>query len=269
MIFEKPSNRTRHSTEMAVVQLGGHPVYTRGEEVGLDVRESVEDVVRVMAGYHAVIAARVFDHRMLERMAILDVVPVLNLLSDVAHPLQSIADVLTMRREFGALAGRSVAWIGDFNNVARSLFEASAMCGMHLRCASPDGFGPTADDAARCEALGAASVTVTTDPREAARGASAVHADTFVSMGQEADHERRLRTFAAYRVDERVMSEAASDAIFMHCLPAHRGEEVTADVIDGPRSRVIVQSHMRLAAARGVLAFIARPPLPTATGGAR
>jgi ornithine carbamoyltransferase len=269
MIFEKPSNRTRHSTEMAVVQLGGHPVYTRGEEVGLDVRESVEDVVRVMAGYHAVIAARVFDHRMLERMATLDVVPVLNLLSDVAHPLQSIADVLTMRREFGALAGRTVAWIGDFNNVARSLFEASAMCGMHLRCASPDGYGPTATDVARCESLGAASVVVTADPREAARGASAVHADTFVSMGQEADHERRLRTFAAYRVDESVMSEAARDAIFMHCLPAHRGEEVTADVIDGPRSRVFVQSHMRLAAARGVLAFLARPPIPTATGGVR
>lgn len=269
MIFEKPSNRTRHSTEMAVVQLGGHPVYTRGEEVGLDVRESVEDVVRVMAGYHAVIAARVFDHRMLERMAALDVVPILNLLSDASHPLQSVADVLTMRREFGALAGRTVAWIGDFNNVARSLFEAASLCGMHLRCASPAGFGPTAEDVARCEASGAASITVTTNPREAARGACAVHADTFVSMGQEADYEQRVRTFAAFRVDAAVMAEAASDAIFMHCLPAHRGEEVTSDVIDGPRSRVIMQSHMRLAAARGVLAMLVTDRTTTTSGGVR
>lgn len=257
LIFEKPSNRTRHSTEIAVVQLGGHPVYTRGEEVGLDVRESVEDVVAVLAGYHAIVAARVFDHSVLERMAALDVVPILNLLSDKAHPLQSIADILTMRREFGALSGRTVAWVGDFNNVARSLFEAAALCGMHLRCGSPQGYGPTAADVARCEALGAASVTVTSDPHEAARGACAVHADTFVSMGQEDDSAQRMKVFADYRIDARVMATAAADAIFMHCLPAHRGEEVTADVIDGPRSRVIVQAHMRLHAARGALAVLA------------
>src|SRR3954466_13380272 len=144
LIFEKPSNRTRQSMEMAVVQLGGHPVYTREEEVGFDVREPVEDVTKIMAGYHACLAARVFRHEVLERMASVSTVPVLNLLSDRSHPLQALADVLTMRQVLGPLAGRTVAWVGDWNNVARSLVEAAALAGMHVRIGGPPRYAPPA-----------------------------------------------------------------------------------------------------------------------------
>ncbi|NCZ56527.1 MAG: ornithine carbamoyltransferase, partial [Acidimicrobiia bacterium] len=149
MIFEKPSNRTRQSMEMAVVQLGGHPVFTRGEEVGFDVRESVEDITQILAGYHAILAARVLDHAVLERMAATDSVPVVNMLSDYSHPLQSLADVLTMREEFGSLKGRTVAWVGDYNNVARSLSEACALEGAHVRLGCPLGYGASDDELSR------------------------------------------------------------------------------------------------------------------------
>lgn len=256
LIFEKPSNRTRQSMEMAVVQLGGHPIFTRGEEVGFDVRESVEDITRIMAGYHAMIAARVIDHGVLERMASLDDVPIINMLSDKSHPLQSVADVLTMREELGSLSGLTVAWIGDYNNVARSLAEACALEGMHLRLGCPDGYGADGEELGRIASLGAASVEQFDSAEAAAEGAHAVHTDVFVSMGQEADTERRLRDFAAFQVDEKVMAAADPNAIFMHCLPAHRGVEVAADVIDGPASRVVRQAHNRMHAARGVLAFL-------------
>jgi len=239
-----------------VVQLGGHPIFTRGEEVGFDVRESVEDITRILAGYHAMIAARVFDHTVLERMASLNDVPIINMLSDKSHPLQSVADVLTMREEFGSLNGKTVAWIGDYNNVARSLAEACALEGAHIRFGCPKGYGASDIELKRIEALGAASVVQVASATDAADGANAVHTDVFVSMGQEAETERRLRDFAAFQVDENVMAAADRDAIFMHCLPAHRGVEVAADVIDGPASRVVRQAHNRMHAARGVLAFL-------------
>ena len=256
LIFEKPSNRTRQSMEMAVVQLGGHPIFTRGEEVGFDVRESVEDITRIMAGYHAMIAARVFNHAVLERMASIDSVPIINMLSDVSHPLQSLADVLTMREEFGSLKGKTVAWIGDYNNVARSLAEACALEGMHLRLASPRGYGASDNELARIAALGAASVEAFDEAQAAAVDAHAVHTDVFVSMGQEADTEQRLKDFADFQVNESMMAVADRSAIFMHCLPAHRGVEVAAEVIDGPASRVERQAHNRMHAARGLLAFL-------------
>lgn len=140
LIFEKPSNRTRHSTEMAVVQLGGHPIYTRGEEIGFDTREPVEDVARIMSGYHGLIAARVFEHSIVERLAASASVPVVNMLSEASHPLQALADVLTMREEFGDLVGRTVSYVGDYNNVSRSLAEASVMLGMNVRLGCPAGF---------------------------------------------------------------------------------------------------------------------------------
>ncbi len=260
LVFEKPSNRTRHSMEMAVVQLGGHPVYTRGDEVGFDVREPVEDIARILAGYHGIVAARVFDHGVLERMVSAigaTEVPVVNMLSDRSHPLQAFADALTMRQSFGPLAGRTVAWIGDYNNVARSLGEIAALSGMHVRLACPDGFGPTDAELERIVLLGAASVVRSDRPVDAADGADAVHTDTWVSMGQEADKAERIRIFESYRVDQDVMAMAAPGAVFMHCLPAYRGLEVTADVIDGPTSRVIEQGHNRLHAARALLAFLA------------
>jgi ornithine carbamoyltransferase len=256
LVFEKPSTRTRHSMEMAVVQLGGHPIFTRAEEVGFDDRETVEDITRIMCGYHGVLAARVFDHGVLARMATVASVPVVNMLSDRSHPLQALADVLTMRAELGPLAGRTVAWVGDWNNVARSLAEACALEGMAIRVGSPVGYGPTAAEVARIAALGAASVTAVETAVEAARGAVAVHTDVFVSMGQEAESSERLRRFADHRVTERVMAAADPAAIFMHCLPAHRGVEVDAAVIDGPRSRVVPQAHHRMHAARGLLAHL-------------
>lgn len=256
LIFEKPSNRTRHSTEMAVVQLGGHPVYTRGEEIGLDVREPVEDVTRILAGYHAVITARVFDHTVLERMRTVSPIPVVNLLSDRSHPLQAVADLLAMRAELGDLAGRTVAWVGDTNNVAHSLAQACVMSGAHVRLACPEGFAPSPSQVQRWAACGTGTVSVTDDPYAAVSGADAVHTDTWVSMGQETEKQQRLAAFAGFCVTEALMAQAAPGACFYHCLPAYRGLEVAASVIDGPRSRVITQGHRRLDAARAVLAFL-------------
>ncbi|MEY2957796.1 MAG: ornithine carbamoyltransferase [Actinomycetota bacterium] len=257
LVFEKPSNRTRHSMEMAVVQLGGHPVYTRGEEVGFDTREPVEDIARIMSGYHGVIAARVYSHQVVERLAAAADVPVVNMLSDRSHPLQAFADALTMEQQFGDLAGLTVAYVGDYNNVARSLAEISSMLGMHVRLGCPAGFDADRDELERFSALGAPSVVQVSDPMDAVAGAHAVHTDTWVSMGQEDDKEARRQAFAGFTVDDRMMALADPAAVFMHCLPAYRGFEVTASVIDGPRSVVVQQGHNRMHSARGILAFLA------------
>jgi ornithine carbamoyltransferase len=256
LIFEKPSNRTRQSTEVAVVQLGGHPVYTRGKEVDFDVRESVEDVTRIMAGYHVLLAARVFTHSTVERMATVSTVPVVNLLSDRSHPLQALADVLTMQQSIGPLGRRTVAWLGDYNNVARSLGEASAMLGMHVRFGCPPGYGPDELELRRLGHLGAATAVAFPRPDEAVIGADAVHTDVWTSMGQEEERVARQDAFAGWTVTDELMANAGRHALFFHCLPAHRGEEVSASVIDGPRSRVIEQGHNRLHSARGLLAFL-------------
>ena len=256
LIFEKPSNRTRHSMEMAVVQLGGHPVYTRGEEVGFDVRESVEDISHVMSGYHAMLCARVFDHRVLERMSTSASIPVVNMLSDVAHPLQAVADVLTMQQHFGALAGKTVAYVGDFNNVARSLCQASAMLGMHIRIGCPSGYSASNVDLDQFRTLGAASVNQYDSLETAVKGAHAVHTDTWTSMGQESESKIREAAFIGFEVTEQTMSLAAPGFVFMHCLPAHRGQEVSEQVIDGKSSLIYQQAHNRMHAARAVLAFL-------------
>ena len=256
LIFEKPSNRTRHSMEMEVVQLGGHPVYTRGEEVGLDVRESVEDISQVMSGYHAMLCARVFDHRVLDRMSASSSVPVVNMLSDAAHPLQAVADVLTMQQHLGTLAGKTVAYVGDFNNVARSLCHASAMLGMHIRIGCPAGYSANESDVDQFRTLGAASVNQYDTLETAVEGAHAVHTDTWTSMGQESESKVREAAFIGFEVTEKTMELAASGAVFMHCLPAHRGQEVSEQVIDGPNSLIYRQAHNRMHAARAVLAFL-------------
>jgi ornithine carbamoyltransferase len=252
LLFSKPSLRTRHSAEMGVVQLGGHPISVRPDEVGVNERETPSDIARVLAGYHALLGARVFAHADLEAMAAPDALPVVNLLSDAAHPCQAVTDLLTMRQRFGSLAERTVAYIGDFNNVARSLCRAAALSGMTIRIGAPAGYQPTQHEVDRLVALGAAGVTVVDRPHEAAKAADAVHTDVWTSMGFEAEAGERASTFAGFMVDGSVMAAAAEGAVFMHCLPAHRGEEVSGDVIDGPASIVLAQAHNRMHAFRAL-----------------
>jgi ornithine carbamoyltransferase len=256
LIFEKPSNRTRQSMEIAVAELGGHPVYTRGDEVGFDTREPVEDVTRVMAGYHAVLAARVFEHTVVERMAAVSAVPVVNMLSDAAHPLQGLTDVLTMQQVHGPLGGRVVAFVGDYNNVARSLTEACVLLGANVALGCPVGYAAPEEELERLNVLGTGTVRQSHRPADAVAGAIAVHTDTWTSMGQESEKELRKQAFEGFRVDDALMAAAAPGAGFYHCLPAYRGVEVDASVIDGPSSRVIQQAHNRLHSARGLLAFL-------------
>jgi ornithine carbamoyltransferase len=255
LLFEKPSARTRNATEMAVVQLGGHPVTLRGDEVGLDVRESVEDVTRTLAGYHRVLCARVYDHSKLERMAALDMIPVVNLLSDHSHPIQTLADLLTIRQHFGSLAELTVAWIGDWSNVARSLAEGAARCGMRFRCAAPHGYGPSEVELDRLATLGVV-VDVTDRPHQAVDAADVVSTDAWYSMGQEDEKALRRKAFEGFTVDASVMSAAAAHAVFLHCLPAHRGDEATDDVLDGPQSLIWQQAANRMHTARGLIAFL-------------
>ena len=258
LLFEKPSARTRNSMEMAVVGLGGHPVAIRDQEVGLDGRETVEDVTRTLCCYHAAIGARVFEHAKLERMAAVSSVPVVNMLSDDAHPLQALADLLTLAQEFGgvdALAGRRIAYVGDGNNVARSLALAAGAVGMEVRIAAPAGYEMSTTDLARMAAAGV-EPTCTHDPTEAVEGVDAVYTDVWASMGQEAEASARREAFTGFTVDAALMVGAADGAVFMHCLPAHRGEEVSSEVLEGPASRVWPQATNRMHAARGALTWL-------------
>ncbi|HEX2764287.1 MAG TPA: ornithine carbamoyltransferase [Allosphingosinicella sp.] len=247
LVFQKPSARTRNSMEMATVQLGGHPVYIQKDEVGLGVRETAEDVARTLACYHEIVAARVMDHRDLEAMAAVSPKPVLNMLSDRAHPLQALADLLTVKQLRGRIEGARIAYVGDGdNNVCRSLAEACALAGAELSIASPDGYGLSdAPDGVR----------QLVDPAEAVEGADIVYTDVWVSMGQDEEAEARRNAFAAYRVDEALMARSNA-ARFLHCLPARRGEEVSAEVIDDPASAVWRQAENRMHTARGALAWL-------------
>lgn len=259
LVFEKPSLRTRSSMEMAVVALGGHPVTIRDDEIGLGVRETIADVTRTLAGYHAVLAARVFEHAKLEQMAACEVVPVVNMLSDDAHPLQALADLLTIRQHFGAESGLAVAYVGDANNVCRSLALAAGMLGMEVRIASPPGYGLDDDDARRLAAAGV-HPELHADPAAAVEGADVVYTDVWTSMGQEDEAAVRRAAFAGFTVDATLLGCASPTAVFLHCLPAHRGEEVSAEVVDGPQSLVWQQAANRMHAARGLLAWLAGAP---------
>jgi ornithine carbamoyltransferase len=254
LIFEKPSARTRNATEMAVVQLGGHPLSMRQEEVGLDVRETAEDVARTLACYHAAICARVFDHRHLERMAAVADVPVVNLLSDYAHPCQAVADLLTLKAAHGHLDGLTVAYVGDWNNVARSLGLALALSGATFRLGCPPGYGPSDADLEHLS-----QPEVFDRPDAAVKGVDAVYTDVWTSMGQEGQAEARRLAFEGWTVTPQLMSQADEHAVFLHCLPAHRGEEVDGAVLEGPASRVWAQAANRLHAARGVLSWLLGP----------
>jgi len=243
LYFEKPSARTRNSMELAAAQLGGHPVYLQPAELGIGSRESVEDVTRTLACYHAIIAARVFGHSLLEQMAAVNAAPVLNMLSGSDHPLQALADLLTIQQLLGRIEGAKVAFVGAANNVARSLAEGCALLGADFVIASPEGYGFTDD-----------SISQVVDPAEAVDGADIIYADVWVSMGDE-HCEEKLAALAPYQVNEALMA-GAPKAHFLHCLPAHRGEEVTTGVIDGPRSAVWRQAANRMHSARGAMLWM-------------
>ena len=248
LVFEKPSARTRNSTEMAAVQLGAHPIYIQKDEVGVGSRESAEDVARTLACYHAIIAARVMDHRNLVAMAKATGTPFLNLLSDTDHPLQAPADLLTVKQLLGRLEGARIAYVGDAdNNVARSLAQACVLVGAELTLASPNAY------ALREPPYGVRHVT---DPAEAVSGAQIVYTDVWVSMGQDEETAARTAALAPYQVNEALMARAEG-AFFLHCLPARRGEEVTAGVIESGQSAVWKQAENRMHTARGALAWLA------------
>jgi ornithine carbamoyltransferase len=259
LVFEKPSLRTRVSFDVGMRELGGDCIYISPAEVGLGTREPVEDVARVLSRYVDCIAARTFAHETVEGLARWAEVPVINALSAGEHPCQALADLLTIQEHKDWLKGRSLAYIGDGNNVARSLCLAAGKMGMDFRFAAPEGYDMPPETVARGQELAKASggsVACVRDPAVAADGADVVYTDVWASMGQEEEAARRRQGFAGYQVDAKLMSAAATDAIFMHDLPAHRGEEVSAEVIEGAQSVVFDQAENRMHAQKGALALV-------------
>jgi ornithine carbamoyltransferase len=254
--FTKPSTRTRVSFEAAVARLGGHPIFAGPDQLQLGRGEPIADTARVISRYCAAIVIRTHAHADVEEFAWWSSVPVVNALTDTHHPCQALADLLTLQEHFGTLAGLQVAYVGDGNNVAHSLIEACVLSGAHVRLACPEGYRPNADVIAWATAVATetgGSVRVLDDPAEAVAGAHAVYTDVFVSMGEEDVREAKLAVLGRYQVDETLMARARPDAVFMHCLPAHRGEEVTESVLEGPQSVVFDQAENRLHTAAAVL----------------
>ena len=257
LLFEKPSLRTRVSFEAAMAQLGGHAVFLPGKDVGLGVRETVADFSRVMSQYVDALAVRTFAQETVDEIARHATIPVINALSDSAHPCQAMADLLTMLENFGTLDGLKLAFVGDGNNVARSLALACALFGVKFVLACPPAYDFPPDFKTRYhEAFPGANLTVEHDPAIAVKNADAVYTDVWASMGQEAEAEARRAVFAPYQVTQSLMDRAHSEAIFLHCLPAHRGEEVTDEVLDSPRSLVISQAGNRLHFQKALLLWL-------------
>lgn len=253
LFFQKPSTRTRVSTELASAQLGAIPVVLGQQEVGFGSREAVKDVAAVLDRYLDVIAMRVFKHADLVEVAEHAQAPVINLLSDVEHPCQALADLQTIAEE-RPMAGTTIAYVGDGNNVLHSLMVGAAMMEMNVRIATPDGYEPDPEYVTKAESFG--DVLITNDAEEAVRGADVVYTDVWASMGQEEEAEERSRLFSPYRVDLALFEQAAEDAIFLHCLPAHRGSEVTDAVLDHVRSRVLDQAENRLHTFKALLLHV-------------
>jgi ornithine carbamoyltransferase len=252
MVFQKPSNRTRVSFEVGMYHLGGHALPLSPQEIQMGQRETPSDTGRVLDRYIDAIMARTFSHREIEELAAAAEVPVINGLSDLHHPCQALADLLTVREEFGGLEGVKISYVGDGNNVANSLALGCALISAELTIAHPPGHAPDPGVTKLAAASGVAP-TLTEDPQEGVAGARVVYTDVWASMGQEAEAQERKKEFTPYQVNKELMSLAAPDAIFLHCLPAHRGEEVTAGVIDGLRSRVFDQAENRLHAQKALL----------------
>lgn len=259
MLFEKPSLRTRTTFEVGIHQLGGQAIYLGKDEVKLGVREPVADVARNLERWVDMIVVRTFAHATVLELAEHASVPVINALSDHEHPCQALADMLTIEEQLGGLRGATLAYIGDGNNVAHSLLHAGAALGLNVRIATPPGYEPDREvvaAATRRSLSTGSTISVTNDPAEAVNGAQAVYTDVWTSMGSEAESARRLVTFDGYRVDEALMAGAAPGALFMHCLPAHRGEEVSAAVIDGRASVVFDQAENRLHAQKALMTLL-------------
>jgi ornithine carbamoyltransferase len=269
LMFEKPSLRTRVSFEAAIAHLGGNAIFLRGGDVGLGSRESLADFARVISQYVDALAVRTFAHATIEELARHATVPVINALSDAAHPCQALADLLTIRVSLGGLEGVKLVFVGDGNNVARSLALASALMGVDFVLACPLGYAFPPEFRDRFDAkFPEVPLRIEHDPRRAVAGAEVVYTDVWASMGQEGESAERQRVFEPFRVDDALMSLAGPDAIFLHCLPARRGEEVTSDVLDGPRSRVIPQAANRLHLQKALLVWLLLGT-PRGGGGAR
>ncbi|MBI3158357.1 MAG: ornithine carbamoyltransferase [Chloroflexi bacterium] len=256
MVFQKPSLRTRVSFDMAMRHLGGDALYLSPAEIGLGQRESIADVARVLSGYVDAIMARVFDHAHVLQLAEWAGVPVINGLSDYNHPCQGMADALTIQEEFGALKGINVTYIGDGNNVAVSLMHICAKLGANFTIANPAGYAivPGAVDLAKQFAAESGSaLTFIEDPHAAVKNVDVIYTDTWTSMGQEEEARKREAVFPPYQVNPQLVSEASKRAIVLHCLPAHRGQEITDEVADGPHSRLFPQAHNRLHAQKAIL----------------
>jgi ornithine carbamoyltransferase len=257
LLFEKPSTRTRVSFEVAIHELGGRPVTLSSRDTQIARGEPVEDTARVLGRYVHQIVARTFEHRTLEVLAARSGLPVTNALSDRSHPCQVLADLLTARDRFGRLEGIRFAWIGDGNNMAYSFIEAAMRLPIALALACPTGYEPDRDLLQSARAAGA-QVTLTSDPAEAAAGAHVLMTDVWASMGQEDEAERRRQAFRGYCVDAALLKRARAEAIVLHCLPAHRGEEIAAEVIDGPQSAVFDQAEARLHVQKAILERLAQ-----------
>ncbi len=257
MIFQKPSLRTRVSFDMAMRHMGGDALYLSPNEIGLGKRESIADVARVMSGYVHALMARVFDHAHVLELARWSSIPVINGLSDYNHPCQAMADALTIQERFGRVKGLNVAYVGDANNVAVSLFHVSVKLGWNFTIANPEGYdmNPKAVEIGKKIAAETGSkVAFLRDPHEAVRGAHVIYTDTWTSMGQEEEAAKREAVFPPYQVNAQLVSEADKDVIVMHCLPAHRNHELTDEVADGPHSVIFPQAHNRLHAQKAILA---------------
>ena len=259
LLFEKASMRTRVSFEVAMTQLGGNTVYLSKDDVNLGQREPIKDGARVLSRYVDAIAARVYAHATVEELAAYSTVPVINALSDAAHPCQALADAMTIEERFNDPAAGRVAYIGDANNVARSLATVCAKLGWDFTIACPPGYGFAEELLQRLRETAADSgsdIRVTDSPREAAEGARVLYTDVWTSMGQEGEAEQRRRDFAGFCIDEALVARAADDAVVLHCLPAHRGDEITDAVVEGPHSAVFDQAENRLHAERALLKML-------------
>jgi ornithine carbamoyltransferase len=259
LIFEKPSTRTRVSFEVAVSQLGGHPVVLSSSELQLGRGETIEDTGRVMSRYVDAIVLRTFEQDRLEALAGAATVPVVNALSDFEHPCQCLADLLTIREKRGDLAGLTLTYLGDGNNVTHSLLLGGAKAGMRVRVATPPGYEPIPQVVERAEEIAreaGGSVSVLNDPFEAVTNADVLYTDVWASMGKEQEADERMLVFPAYKLDQAAVDRAAPDVVVLHCLPAHRGQEITDDVIDGPRSAVWDQAENRLHTQKALLLFL-------------